>query len=65
MNKVKLGFIGAGWWATSNHMPLLAAREGEAAAAENAKALRQRMTPAQVNEAERRSAAWSPQLRSN
>ena len=27
MNKVKLGFIGAGWWATSNHMPLLAARE--------------------------------------
>lgn len=25
-NKVKLGFIGAGWWATSNHMPVLAAR---------------------------------------
>ncbi len=22
----RLGFIGAGWWATSNHMPLLAAR---------------------------------------
>jgi predicted dehydrogenase len=26
-DKVRLGFIGAGWWATSNHMPLLAARE--------------------------------------
>lgn len=26
MNKVRLGFIGAGWWATSNHMPILAAR---------------------------------------
>ena len=25
--KVRLGFIGAGWWATSNHMPLLAARD--------------------------------------
>jgi predicted dehydrogenase len=25
--KVRLGFIGAGWWATANHMPLLAARE--------------------------------------
>lgn len=25
--KVRLGFIGAGWWATSNHMPVLAARE--------------------------------------
>lgn len=25
--RVKLGFIGAGWWATSNHMPILAARE--------------------------------------
>ena len=24
--KVKLGFIGAGWWATSNHMPILAER---------------------------------------
>src|SRR5215207_2972169 len=27
MDKVRLGFIGAGWWATTNHMPLLAARE--------------------------------------
>ena len=26
MGKIRLGFIGAGWWATSNHMPLLAAR---------------------------------------
>ena len=25
--KVRLGFIGAGWWATSNHMPVLEARE--------------------------------------
>lgn len=25
-NKVRIGFIGAGWWATSNHMPLLAQR---------------------------------------
>jgi predicted dehydrogenase len=25
--KARLGFIGAGWWATSNHMPLLAARD--------------------------------------
>ena len=25
--KVRLGFIGAGWWATSNHMPILAARD--------------------------------------
>ncbi len=24
--RARLGFIGAGWWATSNHMPLLAAR---------------------------------------
>ena len=24
--KARIGFIGAGWWATSNHMPLLAAR---------------------------------------
>ena len=24
---VRLGFIGAGWWATVNHMPILAARE--------------------------------------
>ncbi|HTE17073.1 MAG TPA: Gfo/Idh/MocA family oxidoreductase [Armatimonadota bacterium] len=24
--KVRVGFIGAGWWATSNHMPLLAER---------------------------------------
>jgi len=27
MRKVRLGFIGAGWWATTNHMPLLAARD--------------------------------------
>lgn len=25
--KARLGFIGAGWWATANHMPLLAARD--------------------------------------
>ena len=25
--KAHLGFIGAGWWATSNHMPLLAVRD--------------------------------------
>jgi predicted dehydrogenase len=25
--KARLGFIGAGWWATANHMPLLARRE--------------------------------------
>lgn len=25
--RVRLGFIGAGWWATVNHMPLLAARD--------------------------------------
>lgn len=25
--RARIGFIGAGWWATSNHMPLLAARE--------------------------------------
>jgi predicted dehydrogenase len=24
--KARIGFVGAGWWATSNHMPLLAAR---------------------------------------
>ena len=24
--KARIGFIGAGWWATTNHMPLLAAR---------------------------------------
>jgi predicted dehydrogenase len=24
--KARLGFIGAGWWATANHMPILAAR---------------------------------------
>jgi predicted dehydrogenase len=24
--KARIGFIGAGWWATANHMPLLAAR---------------------------------------
>jgi len=27
MKKARVGFIGAGWWATANHMPLLAARE--------------------------------------
>jgi len=27
MARVRLGFIGAGWWATVNHMPLLAGRE--------------------------------------
>jgi predicted dehydrogenase len=27
MTKVRLGFIGAGWWATANHMPLLAKRD--------------------------------------
>jgi predicted dehydrogenase len=27
MRRVRLGFIGAGWWATSNHVPLLAQRE--------------------------------------
>src|SRR5262245_61957980 len=26
-SKVRLGFIGAGWWATANYIPLLAARE--------------------------------------
>ena len=26
-NKARLGFIGAGWWATSNHMPVFAARD--------------------------------------
>jgi len=25
-SKVRIGFIGAGWWATANHMPLLAER---------------------------------------
>ena len=25
--KARLGFIGAGWWATTNHMPVLAARD--------------------------------------
>lgn len=25
--KVRIGFIGAGWWATTNHIPLLAKRE--------------------------------------
>ena len=25
--KARIGFIGAGWWATSNHMPLLAERD--------------------------------------
>ncbi len=27
MEKVRLGFIGAGWWATANHMPILKARD--------------------------------------
>jgi predicted dehydrogenase len=27
MRKVRLGFIGAGWWATTNHMPILAGRD--------------------------------------
>jgi len=27
MDKVRIGFIGAGWWATTNHMPILAQRE--------------------------------------
>jgi predicted dehydrogenase len=26
-NKVRLGFIGAGWWAAANHMPILAQRD--------------------------------------
>src|SRR5437762_1763419 len=25
--KLRLGLIGAGWWATANHLPLLAARD--------------------------------------
>lgn len=25
--KVRLGFLGAGWWATANHIPILAARD--------------------------------------
>src|SRR5260370_42097406 len=25
--KARLGFLGAGWWATANHLPLLAARD--------------------------------------
>jgi len=27
LRKAKLGFIGAGWWATANHMPILAQRD--------------------------------------
>ncbi len=27
MKKIRVGFIGAGWWATTNHMPLLAQRD--------------------------------------
>ena len=27
MNKVKIGVIGAGWWATENHIPHLAERK--------------------------------------
>lgn len=26
-DKVRIGFIGAGWWATANHLPILAARD--------------------------------------
>src|SRR5437870_7475029 len=26
-SKVRLGFIGAGWWATANHIPVLAQRD--------------------------------------
>jgi predicted dehydrogenase len=25
--RVGLGFVGAGWWATTNHVPLLAKRD--------------------------------------
>src|SRR5262249_23799141 len=25
--KVRVGFIGAGWWATANHIPILASRD--------------------------------------
>ena len=25
--RVRLGAVGAGWWATSNHFPIFAARE--------------------------------------
>ena len=25
--RIKLGFIGAGWWATSNHIPILQNRQ--------------------------------------
>ena len=27
MHKIRIGFIGAGWWATTNHIPLLAQRD--------------------------------------
>lgn len=27
MNKVRVGFIGAGWWVTTNHLPILKARD--------------------------------------
>ena len=27
--KARLGLIGAGWWATSNHLPVLAAQHAE------------------------------------
>ena len=27
MNKIKIGVIGAGWWATENHIPHLAERD--------------------------------------
>src|SRR5437870_8862560 len=26
-SRARLGFLGAGWWATANHMPILAARD--------------------------------------
>lgn len=27
MSKIRIGFIGAGWWVTTNHMPILKARD--------------------------------------
>src|SRR5438876_11040607 len=27
MYKARLGFLGAGWWATANHLPILAQRD--------------------------------------
>ena len=26
-NRARIGFIGAGWWATSNHMPVFVERD--------------------------------------